>query len=129
MANSEFTVATIRGKRDGKHADPACKDLYLWVRGNSRTWRHRYMAAGNAHVMDTLQIYTDIYPRNIDMMTTDANAHFEREPRAPMKRQRGLRDSFEKFKTRYDPALQRLYNEFVVADREHMEVRRQRPGA
>lgn len=45
-----FTAKGIEGKcDDGYHADPKCPGLYLYVRGNSRTWQIRYTLAGKAN--------------------------------------------------------------------------------
>ena len=44
-----FTTLSVKSLPDGKHADPATPGLYLWVRGNSRTWQCRATANGKAH--------------------------------------------------------------------------------
>jgi integrase len=48
-----FTVKSILALGDGKHADPGCRGLYLWVRGASRSWQHRYTYKGRP---DTITI-------------------------------------------------------------------------
>jgi integrase len=46
-----FTAPSIKSLEDGKHPDPSTTGLYLWVRGNSRTWQYRYSRNGVANTI------------------------------------------------------------------------------
>lgn len=42
MQTKPFTVATVKALPTGKHRDPGCAGLYMWVQGNTRSWQFRY---------------------------------------------------------------------------------------
>lgn len=51
MSAKPFTALSVKSLPQGKHADAGCKGLYLYVRGESRTWTMRYMHDGKQRDM------------------------------------------------------------------------------